>query len=332
VRDLQERVQASLGDAFRIERALGGGVARAFVVRDLELDREVVVKVLPLEFVRGVDRERFKREIRLAATLQHPNIVPLLTTAEAKGLLSYTMPYVHGESLRARLAAGGPLAIDEAVRVIREIADALSAAHAAGIVHRDIKPDNVLLSHGHALVTDFGVAKAIRAAQSNTTSGGALTSAGMAVGTPEYMAPEQAAGDPMVDERADLYALGVVAHEILAGKSPFAGRTAQRMLAAHATEAPPSLATLRPEAPAALRRLVTRLLAKDPAQRPQTAADVIRSLDDLANGADEPPAPGPATNASRWRTALAAIRAAFAGAPRRTSEPPSDGQSRGGTR
>jgi serine/threonine protein kinase len=295
VRDLAERVQASLGDAFQVVRALGGGVARAFVVRDVALDRDVVVKVLPLEFARGIDRQRFRREIRLAATLQHPNIVPLLTTAETSDLLSYTMPYVHGESLRHRLSSG-PFAIDEAMRVMRELADALGAAHAAGIVHRDIKPENVLLSHGHALVTDFGVAKALAAAQPTATIGGSFTSAGVAVGTPEYMAPEQAAGDPTVDHRADLYALGVVGYELLAGQSPFAGRTPQRMMAAHAIERPRSLTHARPDTPPALVRLIDKLLAKNPADRPATAPEVVRALDALMAG-----------GGSRWRSMLDAL-------------------------
>jgi eukaryotic-like serine/threonine-protein kinase len=292
VRDLAERVQESLGDAFKVVRALGGGVSRAFVVHDVALDRDVVVKVLPLEFARGVDRQRFRREIRLAATFQHPNIVPLLTTAETADLLSYTMPYVHGESLRHRLA-GGPLAIDDAVRLLRELADALTAAHAAGIVHRDIKPENVLVSHGHALVTDFGVAKALHASQHSPTIGGSLTSAGVAVGTPEYMAPEQAAGDPAVDHRADLYSLGVVGYEVLAGRSPFAGRTPQRMMAAHAIERPAPLGPMRPETPAALVKLIDRLLAKNPAHRPASAGEVVRALDVMLAG-----------GGSGWRTVL----------------------------
>jgi eukaryotic-like serine/threonine-protein kinase len=292
MRDLAERVQQSLGDAFQVVRALGGGMARAFLVHDVELDRDIVVKVLPLEFARGVDRQRFRREIRLAATLQHPNIVPLLTTAETPDLLSYTMPYVHGESLRHRLTSG-PLPIEDALRLLRELADALAAAHAAGFVHRDIKPENVLLSHGHALVTDFGVAKALQAAQPTASIGGSLTSAGVAVGTPEYMAPEQAAGDPEVDHRADLYSLGVIGYEALAGRSPFAGRTAQRMMAAHAIERPPSLAHARPEAPQALVRLIDRLLAKNPSHRPANAPDVVRALDGMIAG-----------GSSGWRTVI----------------------------
>jgi eukaryotic-like serine/threonine-protein kinase len=292
MRDLAERVQQSLGDAFQVVRPLGGGVSRAFVVRDVALDRDVVVKVLPLEFARSIDRQRFLREIRLAATLQHPNIVPLLTTAETADLLSYTMPYVHGESLRQHLTSG-PLSIEEALRLLREVADALGAAHAAGFVHRDIKPENVLLSHGHALVTDFGVAKAVQAATPTHSHGGSLTSAGVAVGTPEYMAPEQAAGDPTVDHRADLYALGVVGYEVLAGRSPFAGRTPQRIMAAHAIETPPALAPRRTDAPPALVRLIERLLAKDPAHRPASAPEVVRALDAIIAG-----------GSGRWRTVL----------------------------
>src|SRR5690242_20021026 len=210
-----ERLQAALGDAYRIERELGGGgMSHVFLARETALGRSVVVKVLPPETSASVNIERFRREIQLAASLQHPHIVPVLAAGQSGDLLYYTMPLVEGESLRAKLAREGEMPVSDAVRVLRDVVDALAYAHARGVVHRDIKPDNVLISGNHALVTDFGVAKAVTA----STTGPLLTSVGIALGTPAYMAPEQAAGDPLLDQRADLYAVGVVAYEMLAGR------------------------------------------------------------------------------------------------------------------
>jgi serine/threonine-protein kinase len=197
---------------YAVERELGGGgMSRVFLAEEIALHRRVVVKVLPQEMAAGVSMERFKREIMLAARLQHPHIVPLLSAGDSDGLPYLTMPFVDGESLRERLARSGELPVGEAVRVLRDVADALLFAHEHGIVHRDIKPENVLLSGNHALVADFGVAKAV----SDAAPGHTLTSVGMAVGTPAYMAPEQAAADPSVDQRADIYAFGVLAYETL---------------------------------------------------------------------------------------------------------------------
>src|SRR5881396_3735416 len=210
-------------------------MSRVFVAEETALDRKVVIKVLPPETAAQVSLERFKREILLAAKLQHPHIVPLLTAGESNGLPYFTMPFVDGESLRVRLARHGELPVNQAIRMLREIASALAYAHEHGIVHRDIKPENVLLSGGSAMVTDFGVAKALSA--SSSVEHGGLTSLGVALGTPAYMSPEQASADPSVDHRTDIYSLGVLAYELLTGQPPFAGRTPQNLLAARLTAA-----------------------------------------------------------------------------------------------
>ena len=282
-RDLREQLQASLGGAYALGNELGGGgMARVFVAEETTLGRRVVVKVLPPELSGPAGAERFRREADVAAGLQHPHIVPLLAAGESGGLLFYTMPLVDGETLRARLARDGALALPEAVRVLRDVTSALAYAHRRGVVHRDIKPENVLLGEGgDALVTDFGLAKALAAAREAGTPAppGALTSIGVAVGTPAYMAPEQAAADPATDHRADLYALGVVAYEVLAGSHPFARRPAHALLAAHAAEAPELLTRRRASVPADLAALVMHLLEKHPADRPQSAEAVLQALD-----------------------------------------------------
>ncbi len=290
--NLREELQRALGAAYSFERELGGGgMSRVFLATELALGRHVVVKVLPPETAHVVRAERFKREIMLAARLQHPNILPLLSAGEHGGLLYYTMPFVDGESLRVKLAREGELPIAEAVRLLGEMADALAYAHGQGIVHRDLKPENVLLSRGHAVVADFGVAKALVAA-TDAPSTTLATSAGMAVGTPAYMAPEQAAGDPQVDHRADLYALGCVGFELLSGAPPFANRPAQQTLAAQLSEAPEALERRRPGVPPALVSLVMQLLEKRPADRPQGAEDVQRTLDAIHFASRVAPADG----------------------------------------
>ncbi len=250
-----------------------------FVATEVALNRQVVVKVLPEEMVGQVSLERFKREIALAARLQHPHVVPLLTAGDANGLPYFTMPLVEGESLRVRIARQGELPLSEAMRLLREIASALAYAHDRGIVHRDIKPDNVLLSGGSAMITDFGVAKAISA--SSNSEGGNTTSMGVALGTPAYMSPEQASADPAVDHRADIYAFGVMAYELLTGQPPFSGRTPQGLLAAHVTETPEFITRRRQAIPPALGSLVMRCLEKRAADRPQTALDLMNGLDQL---------------------------------------------------
>jgi tetratricopeptide (TPR) repeat protein len=259
-------------------------MSRVFVADEVRLGRKVVVKVLSPELAQGLSAERFEREIRIVAALQQANIVPVLTAGDTDGLPFYTMPFVEGESLRAHLARG-PLAIAEVVGVMKDVSKALAYAHQRGVVHRDIKPDNVLLSGGTAVVTDFGIAKAISAAR--TDSGAAtLTQIGTSIGTPAYMAPEQAAGDANIDHRADIYALGAMAYELLSGQPVFAGRTAQRMLAAHMAEDPRPIAELRPDTPTQLADLVMRCLAKDPGARPQTAGDIVRLLETMTSASD----------------------------------------------
>jgi len=278
--ELQERLQAALGDGYRIEQELGGGgMSRVFVAHETALGRRVVVKVLPPEMGAGVNVERFRREIQLAAGLQHPHVVQLLTAGASGDLLYYVMPFVDGESLRAKLARERELPVGEAVRILRDVVDALAYAHAQGVVHRDIKPDNVLLSRKHAVVTDFGVARAVSASTGSATS---LTSLGVALGTPAYMAPEQAAADPNVDHRADLYAVGALAYEMLSGRPPFTGITPQSVLAAHVTQAPESLLAHRPTIPAGLNSVVMRCLEKHPADRWQTAEELLVQLEAMA--------------------------------------------------
>src|SRR6266852_445839 len=253
-------------------------MGRVFLAVETALGRHVVIKVLPPGLAAGVNAERFRREIQLAASLQHPHIVPLLTAGATGDLLYYAMPFIPGESLRAKLAREGELPVPEAVHILADVVDALAYAHAQGIVHRDVKPDNVLLSGKHALVTDFGVAKAVARSSGSAT----LTSLGMALGTPAYMAPEQAAGDPNVDHRADLYAVGVLGYEMLAGRLPFSGLSPQGMLAAQVTTTPEPVTQHRATVPPALAALIMRCLAKHPADRPQSADEVLGRLESMA--------------------------------------------------
>jgi serine/threonine-protein kinase len=261
-------------------------MSRVFLAEESRLGRQVVIKVLPPEMGAGVSADRFEREIQLAARLQHPHIVPLLTAGAAGDLVYYVMPYIQGESLRVKLAREGELPVAEAARVLREVVDALAYAHRNGVVHRDIKPDNILLADGHAVVTDFGVAKAVEGGQAEARSGGpTLTSLGVALGTPTYMAPEQAAADPHIDHRADIYSVGVLAYEMLAGQPPFSAPTPQAMLAAQITQAPQPLAIRRPACPPHLSGAIMRCLEKRPADRWQSAAELAPQLESVSTPA-----------------------------------------------
>ena len=287
--DLRSRVQESLSGSYTIERELGGGgMSKVFVADEHRLGRKVVVKLLSPELAAAMSATRFEREIKVAASLQQANIVPVLAAGDLDGLPYYTMPFVEGESLRARLARG-PLSIAEAVSILRDVSRALAYAHEHGVVHRDIKPDNVLLSGHTAVVTDFGIAKAIAAAAA-APSGATLTQLGTAVGTPAYMAPEQAAGDPATDHRADIYAFGCMAYELLAGQPPFAGLPPHKLLVAHMSEAPRPVTDLRPDCPPALAMLVTQCLAKNPASRPENATELLHRLDAVASTSAPQPA------------------------------------------
>ena len=275
---IPEALAAALADRYRLERELGaGGMATVYLAEDLKHHRLVAIKVLRPDLAASLGAERFLREIAIAARLSHPHILGLHDSGEADGFLYYVMPYVEGISLRQKLVREGELPIPEAVRVLRDIADALAHAHHQGVVHRDIKPENVMLVERHALVMDFGVAKAL--AEGKEEGSSSLTSAGVALGTPAYMAPEQATGEGHVDHRADLYAWGVVAYELLAGQPPFVRATPQNTLAAQVTATPEPITHHRANVHGSLARLVMQCLEKKPADRPQTAEEVLRQLE-----------------------------------------------------
>ena len=273
------RLAAALADRYRIERELGaGGMATVYLAQDLKHDRQVALKVLRPHLASTVGPDRFLREIRIAAQLQHPHILPLLESGEAAGFLFFVMPFVEGESLRDRLTRQGELPVHETVRLIGEVVDALGYAHGRGLVHRDVKPENVMLSGRHALVMDFGVAKAVSEASGRNQH----TTAGVALGTPTYMAPEQAAADPQLDARVDIYAVGVLAYEMLTGYPPFHGLDPQQTLIAHITQAPVPIDQRRPGLSLALAGVVMRCLEKRPADRFQSADELMAALEPLA--------------------------------------------------
>jgi serine/threonine-protein kinase len=274
-----QRLTSALAATYELQRELGGGgMSRVYLATERGLGRDVVIKTLP-EQLTPEAAQRFKREIRTAATLQHPNIVPLLSAGEIEGVPYYTMPWVDGASLRDRIQRGN-VPVAEAIVILRDVARALAAAHAKGVVHRDIKPENILLSSGAALVTDFGVARALSAA---TTSGGTgtgfQTATGMSVGTPAYMSPEQFVADPSIDHRTDIYAWGIVAYELLSGHHPFEGASGSGLLKAHMTSTPTPLPTLSPSVPRRVAEIVARSLQKDPAQRPANADAIVEALE-----------------------------------------------------
>ncbi|WP_353265524.1 serine/threonine-protein kinase [Gemmatimonas sp.] len=280
----RDSLQQALGSAFQLGRELGGGgMSRVFMARDNMLGRDVVVKVLSPELAQELSVERFGREIALAAALQHANIVPVLSAGvTSEGLPFYLMPFVDGASLRDRVTGGRSLPIADVLLVLTDVCRALVYAHGRGVVHRDIKPDNVMLSGGAALVTDFGIAKAMSTART-APADSQLTRMGTSIGSPAYMAPEQGAGDPDTDHRADLYALGAMAYELLTGQPPFGDRPAHAQLVAHFSEAPVPVAERRTDVPEPLAQLVMQCLEKDPAHRPQQAAELLESLADASS-------------------------------------------------
>jgi hypothetical protein len=278
---LVDDLKRALGDAYTIERELtGGGMSRVFVAKEHALGREVVIKVLPPDLAAGVNRERFRREVQLAARLSHPYIVPLLHAGEHGELLWFTMPYIAGESLRTRLQRTGPLKLPEAVKLLHDVVEALAYAHSRGVIHRDIKPGNILSDGRHALVTDFGVAKALNAAL--PMGGPGHTTSGMAIGTPAYMAPEQLAADPEADHRVDIYAVGLLAYELLSGVSPFAAPSPTATMTAQLTRVPQALHELHADIPPAFSALVQHCLAKSPEDRPPDAHAVLAELDRIS--------------------------------------------------
>lgn len=309
--DLREQLQQALGDTYTLERELPGGMSRVFVAEETALARKVVIKVMPPETAAAVNVARFRREIQLAASLQHPHIVPLLSAGSRGDLLYYVMPLIEGESLRAKLLRSGELPVSDVAWILRDSALALAYAHSHGVVHRDIKPDNILLTGKFAVVADFGVAKAVSEAASESN----ITSAGVALGTPTYMAPEQASADPNTDHRADIYALGVVGYELLTGAPPFTGTSPQMILAAQVTREPEHVTKQRTSVPPALANIIMRCLEKKPADRWQTADELAQHLASVATSGSSTPmttAPYPAAApANRLRPSR---RSAIAGA------------------
>ena len=287
--EIARRITESIADRYRIERKLGaGGMADVYLARDLRHDREIALKVMRPELAQTLGTERFLREIRLLARLQHPNILGLVDSGEAGGLVYYVMPYLATGSLRDRLNRERELPIADALQILHEIAGALEHAHSMGVVHRDIKPENILFNAGHAQVADFGIARLVSEAVPGGETTTALTTVGVTIGTPRYMAPEQAAGDPKTDHRADLYALGVLAYESLAGVPPFVAGSAAELAALRLTQEPPPLSTRRPSVPGSLDELVMRCLQKRPADRWQSAGDLISALNRVGRADSAP--------------------------------------------
>ena len=298
---LEQRLQRGLAGRYELLSGLGeGGMSVVFLARDLALGRKVAIKVLRPELSTALVHERFLREIDIAANLAHPNIVPLHERGEAEGLLFYTMPFVEGESLEDRLDREGPLPLEDALLILRDVADALDYAHGEGVLHRDIKPANIMLSHGHALVADFGVALAMSASTSPRATG-----AGMVVGTPAYMSPEQIAGDEL-DSRSDLYALGCVTFAMLTGRPPFLGGAMHETLRQHIGEAPPRLRALRADIPSSLEAAVGGALAKAPADRYHSSGEFYRAVEAALHGGRSGPSVG-GLRARRRRTLIVAL-------------------------
>jgi eukaryotic-like serine/threonine-protein kinase len=334
VDDHAVRASEVLADRYRITREIGrGGMATVYLARDVRHSRDVAVKVVRADLAAALGAARFLREIEIVAALRHPHIVPLYDSGETGGILYYVMPYEDGRSLRERLARDGRLGIDDAVLILRDVCDALAYAHRQGIVHRDIKPDNVLLSGRHAMVTDFGVAKALAAGVSPRQDHAdvprgvaAITTAGVSLGTPTYMAPEQVAADPRIDHRADIYALGALAYELVAGRPPFQSDEPQLVLAAHLTEKPAPVSAYRPDVPPDLANLVMKCLEKRPVDRWQSADELVTRLErvlsasatsaapqsDVGSAVATDPRPTRTRASTRWRPLATALGATIA--------------------
>ena len=307
--DIAEKLTASLSDRYRVERELGaGGMAVVYLAQDLKHDRKVALKVLRPELAAILGGDRFLHEIRTTANLQHPHILPLHDSGEVEGTVFYVMPFVDGESLRDRLNREKQLPLDDAVRIAREIADALEYAHTEGVVHRDIKPENILLHGGHAMVADFGIALAV----SQVGGGTRMTETGMSLGTPHYMAPEQAMGDREITARADIYALGCVTYEMLTGGPPFTGATAQAIVARVVTENPRLLTVQRHTIPRHVEAAVLKCLEKLPADRFASAAGFSRALGDSAFVGNATLASQATSARVRWESRVAAASLAIA--------------------
>ncbi len=303
--DFVQRLTAALTDRYTIIREIGaGGMATVYLAEDVKHHRQVALKVLKPDLAASIGAERFLHEIEIAARLHHPHVLSLYDSGQADGFLFFVMPFVEGQSLRERVGREGALPVADVVRILRDVVDALGYAHEHGVVHRDIKPDNIMLAGRHALVADFGVAKAVSVASGALK----LTSAGVALGTPTYMAPEQATADPHTDHRADIYAVGVVAYELLTGQPPFTGANAQAVLSAHLTQAPKPVTVHRPAVAAALDALVMKCLEKQPADRWQSAAELLPVLEALAtpSGGTMPMAPQRASS-RKWPLAAAGL-------------------------
>jgi serine/threonine protein kinase len=311
MREVPTALSAALSARYRIERELGaGGMATVYLAHDLKHDRDVAIKVLKTEVASAVGVDRFLAEIKTTGHLKHPHILPLFDSGSADSLLFYVMPFIDGESLRARLLRAGPMPIGDVVRILRQLADALAHAHARGVVHRDVKADNVLVSDRQVFLADFGIARALAADAAAT-----MTGAGMMMGTPAYMAPEQVVAGP-VDHRTDIYAFGVLAYELLTGSPPFAG-TPQKVIAAQLSQPPDPVSRHRPETPPVLAALVMRCLQKEPGERWQSADDVLAVLESVATSEATVGVPSPGSSKHRVKYvsfalfALASILAAW---------------------
>ncbi len=314
---LEQLLQDSLGDVYRVERELApGGMSRLFLATERALERRVVVKLLPPELVSEESAQRFQREMLLTARLQHAHILPVLSAGTRNGLLYYVTPYITGESLRRHIEIHGALPVDMTMRLLREVADALGFAHRHGVVHRDLKPANIFLQHGHAILADFGIARAVESAAARDVE--RLTRTGTGLGTPGYMSPEQLAGDANVDARADIYAVGVIAYEMLAGEPPFAGLSGPKLVVAHMVETPEPIETRREDVPIALAALIRRCLEKDPERRWQSVDEMVLTLEEsvVVARVTDPFATGPleagvaAFERREWQTAFDALCAA----------------------